>query len=191
MILAPVLEFARQTIRAAVTQGGAAVDATVGNGHDTTFLARTVGSGGHVLGIDIQAEALDRARERLQHAGVSERVTLLQAGHERLAALVKERGNVPVQGVMFNLGYLPGGDKTVVTRPATTVQALQGACDVLAPGGVVTIVLYTGHPGGQEEAEAVEAWTAALDQRAFHVLSYRYVNQRNAPPRLLVIEKRS
>lgn len=91
---------------------------------------------------------------------------------------------------MFNLGYLPGHTSDCMTRPDTTVAALEDAVEVLRPDGRVTIVLYTGHEGGKAEAEAVDEWAAAQPQEHLHVLSFEYVNQVNDPPRLLVVEKR-
>jgi hypothetical protein len=94
-----------------------------------------------------------------------------------------------VTAVMFNLGYLPGGDKERVTQPATTRSALAAAADLLRSGGRITVVLYVGHPGGEREAQVVRQWAANLDQQRFQVLAYAFLNQTNDPPRLLVIEK--
>jgi hypothetical protein len=70
---------------------------------------------------------------------------------------------------MFNLGYLPGGDKTVTTDPDSTVLALGRSAEVLRPGGIVSIVVYRGHPGAVDEAEAVEEWLDGLDPNQFSV----------------------
>jgi hypothetical protein len=94
-----------------------------------------------------------------------------------------------VGAIMFNLGYLPGGDKALTTEPETTLAALEHAVHYLRPGGVITVVQYVGHEGGAAEAEAVDAWAADLNQARFQALSYRFVNQRNAPPRLLAVER--
>ncbi len=129
--------------------GEVAVDATVGNGHDTLFLAQQVGAQGHVYGFDIQEEALARTRRRLEEAGLRDRVTLLQMGHEHMAEAVPAAWHGRIGAVMFNLGYLPGGsDRTCITRPQTTVPALEAALRLLRPGGVLTVVAYRGHPGG-------------------------------------------
>jgi predicted methyltransferase len=171
--------------------GDLAIDATVGNGHDTVFLAQTVGATGRVLGFDVQAAALGMAQDRLHRAGVSERVRLVQAGHETLGTHLPCEGR-RLRAVTFNLGYLPGGaDKTVVTRPETTVAALTAATRELGSGGIITVVLYTGHPGGAEEAAAVREWAKGLPQTYWSVLSYRFVNQRGTPPALLAIERGS
>lgn len=187
--LPTALQFVHQMTTPVVSAGDVVVDATVGNGHDTAFLAGLVGPKGRVIGFDVQAEALDQARLRLDRAGVAAQVTLIHAGHEALAGHLERAGITEVSAVMFNLGYLPGGDKARITRPETTLPALEAALAVLAPGGVMSVVLYTGHPGGPAEAAAVEAWAAGLDQAVVQVLRYGFLNQRNRPPYALLIER--
>lgn len=139
-------ELAHAAVRECLRPGDIAVDATVGNGHDATFLAELVGPTGHVFGFDVQAAALARP--------VGSNVTLFLADHATMAAvLAGHRGRVAA--VMFNLGYLPGGDKAVTTRAESTVRACDGAVSLLRPGGVLTVVAYRGHPGGADECDAV------------------------------------
>ncbi|MBB4088840.1 threonine dehydrogenase-like Zn-dependent dehydrogenase [Salinibacter ruber] len=114
----------------------------------------------------------------------------MHAGHQTLARHIEEAERGRVGAIMFNLGYLPGGDHSVVTRPETTRQALDAGTEALRPGGVITVVAYTGHEGGDEEADAVEAWASALPQAQFRALSYRFPNWSNDPPRLFAVEKR-
>ncbi|HSM40559.1 MAG TPA: class I SAM-dependent methyltransferase [Afifellaceae bacterium] len=169
--------------------GDVAVDATAGNGHDTLFLAELVGPTGWVIGLDIQQAALDEAARRTADL---KQVTLLKAGHERLAeqiaALFPEAGSCPLAGVMFNLGYLPGGDKQVTTRAETTIAALDQALALLKPGGLVSLVLYPGHPEGAGEAEAVRVHAEGLPD-SFTVSRYRRVNTRRPAPELVAIER--
>lgn len=146
-----------------------AIDATVGNGHDTLFLAEEVGKEGTVYGFDIQESALDTAHRRLQEAGLAGNVSLYHAGHEAMAVVLPESLAGQVKAVMFNLGYLPGGDKGRTTGINTTLAALEQARSFLAPGGAVSVLAYTGHPGGREEAEAVKAWAAALSPEFYDV----------------------
>lgn len=190
MTLEPVLDAAKRTVARALTLGAIAVDATVGNGYDTCFLAEHVGEEGRVYGFDVQAQALDRTRERLATADLLERVTLIKAGHEAMDTYLPSDAEGRVAAVMFNLGYLPGSDKTCITRPDTTVAALDLSVRFLRPGGVLSVVLYTGHDGGADEAEAVTAWARALDPSAFRAIRYRFINQPNDPPQLLAVERR-
>jgi 16S rRNA C1402 N4-methylase RsmH len=189
MVIPSILEYAHTLAGRAVEEGGLAVDATVGNGHDTVVLARAVGRAGTVVGFDVQENALRDTRRRLQDEGVGAPVRLVHAGHEALAEelTAAERGRVGA--VMFNLGYLPGGDHSLTTRPETTRQALEASAEMLRPGGVITTVAYTGHEGGETEARAVESFVSALPQDQFRVLSYRFPNWSNDPPRLFAVEK--
>ena len=189
MTLDPILDFAHTLAMRALQTGDVAVDATIGNGHDTLMLAQAVGKGGCVHGFDVQSPAFEQTRARLRTEGVAERVTLHEAGHEHMDRHVPDAVHGTVGAVTFNLGYLPGSDSALTTTPETTLPALDAALGLLRPGGVITAVLYTGHEGGPAEAEAVHEWAAALAQERAEALSYRFVNQQNAPPRLLAIEK--
>ncbi len=186
-----VLDFAHVLVRRALEPDDVALDATVGNGHDTVVLAEAVGDGGRVFGFDVQEEAIEQTRARLAEEEPPADVELLQAGHENLHRHLPEALHGRVGAVMFNLGYLPGSSSSLTTAPETTIPALDAAVKVLRPDGVVTVVLYTGHEGGEEEAEAVDEWAAELKQIQFQVLSYQFVNQQNDPPRLVAVEKRS
>jgi SAM-dependent methyltransferase len=165
--------------------GDKAIDATCGNGQDTLLMARLVGEAGHVWAFDIQEDALCRTGELLAAEGVAGRVTLHHAGHERLRETVTER----VKVVVFNLGYLPGGDHTLTTNAATTVAALQQSAELLLPGGIIVVALYTGQAGGVEEEEAVVRWGERLSPVAFNVWVHRQLNRSSAAPYLLLLEK--
>ncbi len=185
IILKKALLFARELLEPVLREGSTAVDATCGNGHDTLFLATLVGETGRVLALDIQEQAIKNTRERLAAAGLLPRVTLVQADHSDLARYI----NSPVAAVMFNLGYLPGGDHNLVTKPETTVRAVQAALLKLDRGGMVTIVVYRGHAGGRAEYEAVFSFLSGLPQREYSVLEYRFINQAGDPPLLLAASR--
>ena len=186
MPLLPALAFARQLIEGRLKNGGRALDGTAGNGRDTLFLAQLAGGNGKVWAFDIQAQALSNTAGLLRENGVEERVELIAASHADLADYVRE----PLDAAMFNFGYLPGGDKTVTTKADSSVRAIQAAAALLAEGGLLTAVVYSGHLAGRAEAAAIEQWAAALPQEQYQVLHYRFTNQRNHPPQLLAIEKR-
>ena len=147
-------------LRDHVHPGDVAVDATAGNGHDTVALARLVGPSGHIYAFDIQSEALESTQRRLVDEELSN-VTLVHASHARIHERVHESDVGAMAAVAFNLGYLPNGDHTVTTLPATTVEGVQSAHASLRPGGVITVLAYVGHEGGLAEAERVER---ALDE---------------------------
>ncbi|ABI56864.1 tRNA (mnm(5)s(2)U34)-methyltransferase [Alkalilimnicola ehrlichii MLHE-1] len=153
---------AHARLAARLRAGDRAVDATAGNGHDTVFLADQVGASGHVWAFDIQPTALAATRQRLRARGLASRATLVAAGHETLAEHLPPQVQGGLAAVMFNLGYLPGGDRALVTRPETTRAALSAAWRALAPGGVISLMIYRGHPGGEQEYQALRDWCSGL-----------------------------
>ena len=184
-----ILETARSAISRCLSDGEHAVDATVGNGVDTRFLASCVGPTGIVYGFDIQELALDTARYALDQAGLRNRVKLVLAGHEELDRIIPLSEKGKIGAVMFNLGYQPRGNKEIVTKPESTIAAATLGVQYLRPGGLVSIVAYRGHPGGVAESDAVLAWAANLDQKEYEVARYEFVNQVNLPPFLILIER--
>jgi ubiquinone/menaquinone biosynthesis C-methylase UbiE len=185
-----VLEFVKTSLKGVLSEGDMAVDATLGNGYDTLFLSRCVGASGRVHAFDIQAQALDISQQRLSEAGMLERVRLYLAGHETMANVLPPETFGRVRAVTFNLGYLPGGDKTLTTQAATSLAALKCALRILAPGGLISVVLYPGHDGATAECEAVLDWAGDLPQKQVEVLRYGFLNQKNSPPFLLLLQRR-
>jgi tRNA A58 N-methylase Trm61 len=191
MSLQSVLLFAKQVVGGAVKTGEIAVDATVGQGNDTLMLAQLVGDRGKIYGFDIQAEALRVAQNKIiEKLGSDAMITWIHDSHENILEAIPIEWHGHIAAAMFNLGYLPKFDHTITTLSDSTVSALDGASQLLRSGGVITIVAYTGHDGAQEEADAVERWASLLPQKQFNVLSYRYINQKNHPPFLVVVEKK-
>ncbi len=187
-ILPPILTQAHDLVRRVLRPGDLAVDATVGNGHDTLFLAGCVGPTGRVIGFDIQRAALDATLERLREQGVADRVELVERGHQEISQTVTTLASTGrPKAVMFNLGYRPGGDHAVVTRPETTIAGLNGALEVVDPGGILTVVVYPGHEGGQAEADAVLEWTRAVPPERASAACYRFLNTKTPAPFLVAI----
>jgi predicted methyltransferase len=189
MILPSILQSARQYIKQALPPGGYAIDGTVGNGHDTLFLAETTGPSGRVFGFDIQQDALHQTSHRLKEAGQLGQVHLFHASHHRMEEKIPPELKGKIHAAMFNLGYLPHGNKAVITKAETTIPALEPAIAWLQPGGVLTCALYTGHPGGQEEADHVIRFASSLSAKSYQVMWQQFINRDQAPS-LIVIEKR-
>lgn len=184
-ILKKPLLMAQEIIARCVSPGDVVVDATAGNGNDTLFLAELVGDRGKVYSFDIQDEAINRTTRRLRKARLLSRVNLICSGHEKMAIYIKEN----ISAAMFNLGYLPGKKHQLVTRPETTLIALKAGLEKLKPGGVITLVLYSGHAGGEEEKNAIINYCSTLSQEFYTVLLYEMINWVNHPPALVSIEK--
>lgn len=150
-----VTAVAQDAIRSVLEKDSIAIDATVGNGFDTLLLSQLVGERGRVFGIDLQSEALERTTARLAVTNV-ENVTLLCGSHADLDKLLPREHHGRVSAVMFNLGYLPRGNKAITTSTQSTLLAINKSVEVLRPGGVISIVAYTGRAVGLEETKAVE-----------------------------------
>ena len=184
-VLRKARHLAADYVRRTVRPGDVVVDATMGNGQDTLFLCGLVGETGHVYAFDVQPEAVERTRARLDEAGVLSRATLLLAGHETMAQ------HVPggVQAVMFNLGWLPGAQHAVTTLERTTLPAVESACALLCPGGIVAVCVYPGHEEGKRELAALDRFAASLSPRTFNVLRHQFMNGPENTPQLLLIQR--
>ena len=176
---------AAEILRQAVAPGDRVIDATMGNGNDTAFLCSLVGEEGRVYAFDLQEGAVASTRERLRAAGLLPRAELFLLSHERLAETVKE----PVNAVVFNLGWLPGGDHGITTRTETTLAALRQALDLLLPLGVLTLCAYPGHEEGKRELEAVTRFLSSLSPRDFNVLEHRFLNAGPGAPVCFAVQK--
>lgn len=139
-----------------------AVDATAGNGHDTLFLAQLAGENARIAAFDVQASAIAATRSRLEKNACGGKVALHLCGHEKMAEVLGETWLGQTQAVFFNLGYLPKSDRAITTSAATTLPALEAAWKLLAPGGFISLTIYTRHPGGVEESERVNTWIGKM-----------------------------
>ena len=174
------LEMAHDFLAQVITPEDIVVDATMGNGHDTLFLAKLAKQ---VYAFDIQEQALEKTSQRIQEAGLTN-VDLILQGHETVDQFVTE-----VKAAIFNLGYLPSADKSIITQPQTTLEALEKLCQMLVKGGRIAIMIYYGHEGGDIERDAVLDFVSQLPQQEYTATIYRTLNQINNPPFLVMIEK--
>jgi SAM-dependent methyltransferase len=175
-------------IEIALFDGALAVDATVGNGYDALFLAHRVGPKGKVLGFDVQKAALAGARELLKFVGSIDRVSLIHDSHSRLSNYLPT--GALIEGAMFNLGYLPRGNRQIITRPETTVMALHSVLEHLANGGRVTLLVYRGHEGAVPEYQEVRRFLEQLPDDQWLVEELVSTSDSPIAPRLFRIKKK-
>ncbi|MGX7025691.1 class I SAM-dependent methyltransferase [Vagococcus hydrophili] len=181
------LRYSHELLEAVIEEGDIVVDATMGNGNDTLFLAERVGKKGHVYGFDVQEQALANTTKRLEENDCLEQATLLLQGHETVGSILLDK---TIKAAVFNLGYLPKSDKHVVTHEATTITALIALLDRLEEKGRIILVIYDGHDEGKIEKKEVLSFVSELPQEKFSVLNYQFINQRNNPPSLICIERK-
>ena len=185
--LTKVTDLNKVILEDVINEGDIVIDATMGNGYDTKYLAEKVGENGLVYSFDVQEEAIKSTKKRLEKAELIDRVNLILDGHQNMDRYVNEE----VSCVMFNLGYLPRAKHQVITKPETTLEAIKKSLELLKPNGIVSIAIYTGHEGGMEECDEVFGYVSKLDQSEYSVLNCNFVNQINHPPRLIMIEKKN
>lgn len=166
-----------------IHDGDTAVDATAGNGADTAVLSKAVGSG-RVYAFDIQPQAIESARSAV---GVADNVEFILASHSDMDKYVPNG----VKCVVFNLGYLPGGDHSISTIPKTTIAAIEKALSLISGSGFVAVTMYRGGDTGFDEFNAVSKYISSLDYKKWSVITFDYCNRPNFPPVLAVIEKRN
>ena len=181
--LTRVLPFSKQLLHLAITAGDTVIDATVGNGHDTLFLAECVGDLGHVFGFDVQEAAINKTQTKLNESAIKN-VSLILDGHQNVLNYVDHE----ISAAIFNLGYLPGSDQTITTQGTTTWKAVLDILQLLKKNGLIILVVYHGHEEGKIERHFIEEHINSLDSKATQVLRYQFPN-RPTSPYILAIEK--
>ena len=157
----------------------------MGNGHDTESLCRLVGASGRVYAFDIQTQAVENTRRRLESAGLADRALLYCLGHEHMAEIVP----APVQAAVFNLGWLPGGDHLITTRLQTTLSAVSQALELLLPGGVLLVCSYPGHEEGARERDSLIRFLSSLPPQRFNALRQTFLNAGAGAPECFVVQR--
>lgn len=185
----PLTDQAHAVLAGALCPGDLAIDATCGFGRDTLFLARAVGSRGRVLAMDVQGVAVEKTRGALDREGFAGIALVVLASHGELDQWVPADWHGRVGAVTFNLGYLPGGDHGITTTWRETRRALMVATDLLRSGGVLTVIAYTGHPGGADEKEGVERELRLLDPANWVLEVHQPEKGRRSPPWLYVVRR--
>ena len=167
-------------------EGDICIDATAGNGNDTLLLCQLVGDEGKVFAFDIQQTAIANTKERLEQADVLHRAELCLDSHTNMHEYVEKES---VSCIVFNFGYLPGGDHNLATRKETSVHAIQEGLILLKKGGMMSLCIYSGGDSGFEERDAILEMVKGLDGKQFLVIVSSYYNRPNHPPIPVMIIK--
>lgn len=182
-----IIQYSHDLLAQSIDEGEIAIDATCGNGNDTLALSNLVGENGRVFAFDIQKQAIHTTKQLLDHHRRTN-VKLIHDSHANMTDYLKKTDQIG--GAIFNLGYLPKSDKTVITKGDTTIAALEAILQQLKIDGITVLVVYHGHEGGQDEKTVLLQFVTQLNQKQFHVLRYGYINQKNNPPFVIAIKKR-
>lgn len=162
-----------------VQSGDYCIDATAGNGNDTEFLCRLVGETGKVLAFDIQQAATDATQARLSKNGLSQIGQVILDSHSRMDRYASPGS---ISCIVFNFGYLPGGDHALSTKPDTSILAVAQGLDLLKKGGLMSLCIYSGGDSGFEERDALLDYLKKLDSHKYLVILSSYYNRPNNPP---------
>ena len=180
-----LLKTEKQFISTHIKEGGTVVDFTMGNGYDTLWLSRAVGENGKVYAFDIQQAALDSTAAMLEKEGAAKNYTLILDSHHNVKNYVKE----PICAGLFNLGYLPGGDKTITTLHETSLAAIAAGIDLLDADGAILCAVYPGHAEGTLEGELIEEMLSKLDRKKICATKFKIVNSPTSPFFFLIEKK--
>lgn len=172
-----LLDLHKRFILNHLSEGDTAVDFTMGNGHDTAFLSKAVGIDGHVYAFDIQQQAIDSTAKNLKEYGCPENYTLIKDSHHKVLEYVKG----PIKAGMFNLGYLPGGDKSITTMRETTMPAIEAAISLLGRDSVLNVAVYPGHAEGDAEGKMITEYLSTLDRRKICATQIKILNSPTSP----------
>lgn len=181
-----ITQWSAHFIEEQVKPGDFCIDATMGNGNDTLLLSRLCGESGQVLAFDIQEQALNHTRERLQKAAAPENYTLLLESHSHMRQYARPE---TVSCIVFNLGYLPGGDHSKATKSNTSITAMEQGLFLLKKGGLLSLCIYSGGDSGFQERDDVLTWLKQLDSHKYLVIRSDYYNRPNNPPIPVLIIK--
>lgn len=180
------LGLAHRFIQNHIRPGDFWIDATAGKGRDTVFLCSLVGDRGKVLAFDIQEQAVNDTRELVEQSGYAHIAQVILQSHSEMDRYAEEES---VDGVVFNLGYLPGGDHKIFTTAQTSIPAIEKGLRLLRPGGVMSICIYYGGDSGYEEKDALMEFLKTIDDRQYTVLMSQFYNRPNDPPIPVMIYK--
>lgn len=180
------IKLVHNLLAAHVQPGDICIDATAGRGHDTAVLCELVGERGKVLAFDIQAEALESTKRLLKEQGLAERASLYMDSHVHLREYASAG---TIAAIVFNLGYLPGGDHSLATRGETSIIAIEQGLKLLQIRGIMTICIYHGGDSGFGERDMVLAYLRQLAHQQYTVMVTDFYNRPNHPPLAVLITK--
>lgn len=162
------------------------VDGTLGNGYDSLKLLQRINTG-FLYAFDIQDIAINNSKALFKKYKINENnYEIIQDSHENIDKYIKSY----LDFAILNLGYLPGGNKDIVTKSSSTLEFIYYVLDNLVHGGVLVIVLYPGFEAGRIEKEEIIEQLKTLNQQKYNVLYSTFINQKKNPPEVLFIERR-
>jgi len=162
-----------------VKPGNFCIDATAGKGRDTVFLCDLVKENGKILAFDIQPQAIEQTNALIAAKGYQNIATAILDSHANMEQYAEPES---VDCIMFNFGWLPGGDHTIFTRPDSSIPAIEAGLRLLKPGGVMSLCIYYGGESGYEERDALLTYLSGIDNQKYTVIINTFHNRSGDPP---------
>ncbi len=173
------LSLAHKFIRENVPKGGFCIDATAGRGRDTVLLCELVGDGGTVLSFDIQEDAIRQTNELIVKHNFQNIARVICDSHSNMEQYADAES---VDVIVFNFGWLPGGDHSIFTTAKTSIPAIESGLILLKHGGVMSLCIYYGGESGYEERDALIEYLKEIDNTKYTVLLSTFHNRTGDPP---------
>ena len=171
------LIFAHNSWEKCVAPGDTVIDATVGNGHDIFFLTQLLKGQGRLIGYDIQPQALAQTQKRLASLPDPSWRDIVELRLQSHAFF----SETDVKLIVYNLGYLPGADKTITTQTESTLSSIQSALSCLSTEGAISITCYPGHTEGAHELAAIVEFLKVLPKDRWNVCHHVWINRPLSP----------
>lgn len=182
------IDLAHDLWKSILQPGDIAIDATCGNGNDTLVLSKVClqNNTGKIYAIDIQDSAINKAQLLLQEHLSNEQMRNIHFIKKSHAEFPKDILEKTVRAIVYNLGYLPGGNKTFTTQCETTLQSIHAALPLLKEGGIISITCYPGHPEGKKEENVLLNFLKVLKPNDWSSTHFQWVNRNNSPSLILI-----
>ena len=181
-----ITQWCARFLKEQIKEGDICIDATMGNGNDTLLLSQLCGQTGQVLAFDIQEAALSHTAALLEKEGAPENYRLILDSHAHMESYASPDS---VSCIVFNFGYLPGGDHSLATKSDTSIAAMEQALDLLKKDGLLSLCIYSGGDSGFEERDSILSWLKNLDPKKYLVIFTSYYNRPNNPPIPVLVYK--
>lgn len=173
------VHLAHEFLSAHIKKGDTCIDCTAGRGNDTAFLCEAVGENGRVVAFDIQKEAVDSTNALLKEKGLDGIAEVYLESHENIDKYAEPN---TVSAIVFNFGWLPGGDHKINTRSESSIAAIEKGLLLLKPNGVMSLSIYYGRDTGTKERDDLLSYFKTLSVKDYTVIVSEFVNRPNCPP---------
>jgi len=186
MVISNALGLSKEYMDKKMENALVVVDATMGNGFDTLYLRSKLDEKAFLYAFDIQKTAIENTKKRLIENKIYSNIKLINDSHVEFKKYIDKK----VDLIVYNLGYLPKGDKNITTLSESTLESIKNGMDILNYEGLIIITIYPGHIEGEKELNVISKFLKSVDQKNFEIMKMEFYNHINNPPVLYIIERK-